>query len=113
MNKDEILAKSRKENKDERDLFIGKTANENAYVAVTLVFSLLSIVLFLQKLIFDTAFADYRVFVLALLIGSSGQSVTTYYYDRQRKSILIAAFLEIIGAIACLISIIASGMGWI
>lgn len=113
MNKEEVLARSRNENKDERDLLIGKTANENAYVAVTLVFSILSILLFVQKLIFGTAFADYRVFVLALLIGTSGQSITTYYYDRHRKSILIAAFLETIGAVACLISIIASGMGWI
>lgn len=113
MNKEEILAKSRSENKDERDLLIAKTANENAYLAVTLAFSVLSIVLFIQKLIIGTAFADYRVFVLALLIGSSGQTFTTYYYERERKSTLIAVILEITGAIACLASIIASGMGWI
>lgn len=113
MNKEEILAKSRNENKDERDLLIGKTANENAYLAVTLTFSILSVVLFIQKLITGTAFADYRVFVLALLIGSTGQTLTTYYYDRERKSALIGVILEIIGSIACLASIIASGMGWL
>jgi len=112
MNKDEILAKSRKENKDEREQYIGKSANENSYLAVIIVFSTLSIVLFIQELLIGKAFADYRVFSLALLIGMSGQTGTLYYYHRDSKVFLISTILEIIGAISCLASIIGTGMGW-
>lgn len=112
MNKDEILARSRKENKDERDLYIGKTANENSYLAVIALFSVLTVVLFLQDLFTGMTFADYRVFMLALLVGLSGQSATVYYYNRDKKVHLVCAILETIGAICCLASIIITGMGW-
>lgn len=112
MNKEEILAKSRKENQDERNLYIGRSANENAYLAVIIIFSTLSVILFVQDLLTGKAFADYKVFMLALLIGASGQTGTLYYYDRDTKVFLISTILEIIGAIICLASIISTGMGW-
>lgn len=112
MNKDKILEKSRKENRDERDQYIVKSANENSYLAVIIIFSTLSIILFIQNLLTGKAFADYRVFSLALLIGMIGQSGTIYYYDRDKKGQLVCTILEMLGAISCLASIIATGMGW-
>jgi len=81
VNKNEILAKSRKEQNDERDLYVGKTANENSYLAIIILFSILSVILFVQDLLTGRSFADYRVFMLALLVGMSGQSATVYYYN--------------------------------
>lgn len=113
MNKDEILSKSRKENLDEREQCIEKSANENSYRAVIVVFAILSIILLAQELLTGKAFADYRVFSLALLIGMIGQSATVYYYDRHRKGYLVCAILEMLGAISCLALIIATGMEWL
>jgi len=112
MNKNEILEKSRKENRDERDQYIVKSSNANSYLAVIIVFATLSIILFVQKLLTGKAFADYRVFSLALLIGAIGQCGTVYYYDRDKKVYLVCVILETLGAISCLASIIGSGMGW-
>lgn len=111
MNKEEILAKSRKENKDERNLYIGRSANENAYLAVIIIFSMLSVILFVQDLLTGKAFADYKVFSLALMIGASGQTGTLYYYNRDKKIFLISTILEIIGAVSCLVLIIVKSMG--
>ena len=114
MNRDEILARSKKENllNDERERYIQKSANQNSYFAVIIIFAIFSIILFIQKLITGGAFADYRVFSLALLIAMIGQSGTVYYYNRDKKVYLICTILEIIGAIAGMASIVGSGMGW-
>ncbi|MFL0167613.1 MULTISPECIES: DUF6442 family protein [Clostridium] len=114
MNRDEILARSKKENllNDERERYIQKSANQNSYFAVIIIFAIFSIILFIQKLITGGAFADYRVFSLALLIAMIGQSGTVYYYNRDKKVYLVCTILEIIGAIAGMASIVGSGMGW-
>lgn len=114
MNRDEILARSKKENllNDERERYIQKSANQNSYFAVIVVFSILSIILFIQKLLIGKAFADYRVFSLALLLAMIGQSATVYYYNRDKKLYLVCTILESIGAITGLASIIGTGMGW-
>lgn len=114
MNRDEILARSKKENllNDERERYIQKSANQNSYFAVIIIFAILSIILFIQKLITGGAFADYRVFSLALLIAMIGQSGTVYYYNREKKVYLLCTILGIIGAIAGMASIVGSGMGW-
>ncbi|MBE6091032.1 MAG: hypothetical protein E7206_23980 [Clostridium beijerinckii] len=114
MNRDEILARSKKENllNDERERYIQKSANQNSYFAVIITFAIFSIILFIQKLITGGAFADYRVFSLALLIAMIGQSATVYYYNREKKVYLVCTILEIIGAIAGMASIVGSGMGW-
>lgn len=114
MKRDEILARSKKENllNDERERYIHKSANQNSYFAVIVVFAILSIVLFIQKLLTGKAFADYRVFSLALLLAMIGQSGTVYYYNRDKKVYLMCAVLEILGAISCLAAIIGTGMGW-
>ncbi|WP_238947963.1 DUF6442 family protein [Clostridium sp. YIM B02569] len=114
MNRDEILARSKKENvlNDERERYIQKTANQNSYFAVIIIFAIFSIILFVQKLITGGAFADYRVFSLALLIAMIGQSGTVYYYNKDKKVYLVCTILEIIGAITGIASIVGSGMGW-
>ncbi|WP_026884958.1 DUF6442 family protein [Clostridium beijerinckii] len=114
MNRDEILARSKKENllNDERERCIQKSANQNSYFAVIIIFAIFSIILFIQKLITGGAFADYRVFSLALLIAMIGQSGTVYYYNRDKKVYLVCTILGIIGAIAGMASIVGSGMGW-
>ncbi|ABR35582.1 DUF6442 family protein [Clostridium beijerinckii] len=114
MNRDEILARSKKENllNDERERYIQKSANQNSYFAVIIIFAIFSIILFIQKLITGGAFADYRVFSLALLIAMIGQSGTVYYYNREKKVYLVCTILGIIGAIAGMASIVGSGMGW-
>ncbi len=114
MNRDEILARSKKENllNDERERYIQKSANQNSYFAVIIIFAIFSIILFIQKLITGGAFADYRVFSLALLIAMIGQSGTVYYYNREKKVYLLCTILGIIGAIAGMASIVGSGMGW-
>ncbi|WP_160679911.1 DUF6442 family protein [Clostridium sp. C8-1-8] len=114
MNRDEMLAriKNKKVLTDEREQYIEKSANENSYYTVIVVFAILSIILFIQKLITGKAFADYRVFSLALLLAIIGQSSTLYYYNREKKVYLVCVVLETIGAISCLASIIGSGMGW-
>jgi len=114
MNRDEILARSKKENllNDERERYIQKSANQNSYFAVIIIFAIFSIILFIQKLITGGAFADYRVFSLALLIAMIGQSGTVYYYNRDKKVYLVCTILGIIGAIAGMASIVGSGMGW-
>ncbi|MCI1580159.1 DUF6442 family protein [Clostridium beijerinckii] len=114
MNRDEILARSKKENllNDERERYIQKSANQNSYFAVIIIFAIFSMILFIQELITGRAFADYRVFSLALLIAMIGQSGTVYYYNRDKKVYLVCTILEIIGAIAGMASIVGSGMGW-
>ncbi|AMK50457.1 hypothetical protein LF65_06605 [Clostridium beijerinckii] len=114
MNRDEILARSKKENllNDERERYIQKSANQNSYFAVIIIFAIFSIILFIQKLITGRAFADYRVFSIALLIAMIGQSGTVYYYNREKKVYLVCTILGIIGAIAGMASIVGSGMGW-
>ncbi|MEA4902274.1 DUF6442 family protein [Desulfitobacterium sp.] len=114
MNRDEILARSKKENllNDERERYIQKSANENSYFTVIVVFALISIILVIQELITGKAFADYKVFSLALLLAMIGQSGTIYYYNRDKKVYLVCIILEVIGAISCLASIIGAGMGW-
>lgn len=114
MNRDEILARSKKENllNDERERYIQKSANENSYFAVIVVFALISIILVIQELTTGRAFADYKVFSLALLLAMIGQSGTVYYYNRDKKVYLVCIILEAIGAISCLASIIGAGMGW-
>lgn len=114
MNRDEILERSKKENllNDERERYIQKSANQNSYFTVIVVFAILSIILFIQKLLIGKAFADYKVFSLALLLAMIGQSGTVYYYNRDKKVYLVCTLLEIIGAIAGLASIIGTGMGW-
>ncbi len=113
MKKDEILARSRKENKDERDQYVDKTANENSFLAIICVVAILCVVLFLQTIFTESAFADYRVFMLALLIGLAGNSSTIYHYNRDRKRHLVSAILASIGGICCLAAIIITGMGWL
>ncbi len=69
MKKEEILARSKKENihGDEWYKAIEKTANQTAFLAIESVYAVLIVILVIQKLITGKAFADYQVF-LSLII---------------------------------------------
>ncbi|WP_195599864.1 DUF6442 family protein [Longibaculum muris] len=113
MKKEEILARSKKENihGDERYKAIEKTANQTAFLAIESVYAVLIVILVIQKLITGKAFADYQVFLLAFLIGYIGRFATKYSYTKE-KEWLFGLVCGIIGSIACLINIVGKGMGW-
>lgn len=113
MNKEEILAKSRKENQngDERTKMIEKEANQNAFLAIESINAFLIVVLFFQKLLTGKAFADHQVFFLAFLIGFIGSFATKYKYTK-KKEWLFGLVCGILGSFACLANIIGKGMGW-
>lgn len=111
MNKEDILKKSREEYKinDERDKKIETEAYSNAYLAIIGVNAILILILFFQKLFTGKAFADYRVFFLALLIGMCARSYTNYKYNK-KKTDLYSFILSLLASILTLITIIMSGM---
>lgn len=113
MNKEEILAKSRKENQngDERTKKIEKEANQNAFLAIEGINALLILILFFQELITGKAFADYQVFLLAFLIGFVGRFATRYGYTK-KKEWLVGLVCCILGSLGCIVNIVGKGMGW-
>lgn len=113
MNKEEILARSRKENMhgDERAKIIEVEANQNAFLAIQGINAFLIVVLFFQKVTTGTAFADYQVFLLAFSVGFIGQFATKYRYTKKREW-LFGLICGILGSLACLTNIIGVGMGW-
>lgn len=113
MNKEEILAKSRKENQhgDEMHKNIEKVSNQNAFLAIEAINALLVVVLVLQKLFTGKAFADYQVFMLSFFVGFIGSYTTKYYYTKKRWY-MFGIVCAILGTIFCLINIIGKGMGW-
>ena len=113
MDKGEILAKSGKENRngDEMTKTMEKEANQNAFLAIEGVNAFLIVVLTFQKFFTGRAFADYRVFLLAFLIGFVGSFATKYKYTK-KKVWLFGLVCGILGSFACLMTIIGKGMGW-
>lgn len=113
MNKEEILARSRKENQygDERTKIIEKEADQNAFLAIEVINAFLIVILFFQKLLTGKAFADYQVFLLAFLIGFIGRFATKYRYTK-KKEWLFGLICGILGSLACLMNIVGKGMGW-
>lgn len=113
MNKEEILARSRKENKqgDERSKTIEKEADRNAFLAIESINAFLIVVLFFQKLFTGKAFADYQVFLLAFMIGFIGRFATKYKYTKE-KEWLFGLACGALGALFCLMNIVGKGMGW-
>lgn len=113
MNKEEILARSRKENEhgDERYKTIEREANQNAFLTVETIYACLIVVLFFQKFFTGKAFADYQVFFLAFLIGYIGRYTTKYKYTKNKEHLFIV-ICGVLGSLACLLNIIGKGMGW-
>lgn len=113
MNKEEILARSRKENQngDELTKIIEKEANHNAFLAIQGIYASLIAILFFQKLLTGKAFADHQIFFLAFLIGFIGSFATKYKYEKKREW-LFGLVCSIIASLACLANIVGKGMGW-
>ena len=78
MNKEEILNKSRSENKngDEREKALEQRASQNAYIAIMFVFLGLAIISFIQEAITGASFIDYQICSLAFLVGFAGRHIT-------------------------------------
>lgn len=91
MNKEEILNKSRLENKkgDERAKTLEQRASQNAYIAIMFVFLGLAIVSFIQEVITGTSFIDYQICSLAFLVGFAGRYITFYIYDKEKTHLFI------------------------
>jgi uncharacterized membrane protein YjjP (DUF1212 family) len=107
MTKEEILSRSIIENKgeDERDKKVNLIASDNSNLLIICVFVLLAIIASIQEFICGKAFADYKIFVLAFLIGYIGHYLTKYYYYRNLK-FLFYSIVFIIISICTLIGII-------
>lgn len=98
MNKEEILAKSRAENVigDERDKTIEQKANENAYLAIMIVFLALGILATIQEYATGSSFANYRIFTLSFFIGWLGKNITKYIYLKEKQFLIISIFIALV-----------------
>lgn len=92
MNREEILNKSRLENRngDEREKNMEQHASQNAYIAIMFVFLGLAIISFIQEVITGTSFIDYQFCSLAFLVGFAGRYITFYIYNKDKTSLLIS-----------------------
>ncbi|MEG0277159.1 MAG: DUF6442 family protein [Coprobacillus sp.] len=92
MNKEEILKRSRNENKagDEREKSLEQRSSQNAYIAIMGVFLLLAIIAFLQEIITGSAFIDSRICSLVFVVGIAGRFVTSYIYNKDKTSLFIS-----------------------
>ena len=114
MEKHEILEKSRMENQpgDERDRSIQQKSNQAAYCAILLVNAALITILFLQKFFTGTAFADYRVFFLAVVVSAAGKNMALYFYYR-RRSYLVWSVVSVLCSLSTIFHIVLAGMDWV
>lgn len=92
MIKEDILAKSRKENKsgDEREKSLEQRSSQNAYVAIMGMFLLLAIIALFQEITTGTAFIDSRVCSLVFVVGIAGRFATSYIYNKDKTSLIIS-----------------------
>lgn len=117
MNKEEILAKSRKENQsgDEMTKARKREADQNAFLAIVGVNTFLFIILTFQKFFMREMFTDFSAyfvaFYLAFFVGTIGNFTTRYKYTRE-KGYLFGIVLNLVGSFACLMLIIGKGIGW-
>jgi uncharacterized membrane-anchored protein len=87
MTKEEILRRAIKENEggDEREKKIEMTANDNSNLIIMSFFLILAVISSVQEFVCRESFADYKVFVLAFLVGNIGHYLTKYYYYKEKK----------------------------
>ena len=91
MNKEEILNKSRSENKngDEKEKALEQRASQNAYIAIMFVFLGLAIISFIQEAITGASFIDYQICSLAFLVGFAGRHITFYINTKDKLNLYI------------------------
>lgn len=102
MKKEEILRKSREENKngDEMELKIQERSESKAFNALLGVFGLLTIIAFILKYFMGHSDINVDYFSLVLIIGMGIKSSIEYFYDREKKIYLILSIIIGVGAVA-------------
>ncbi|MEG0365980.1 MAG: DUF6442 family protein [Coprobacillus sp.] len=92
MNKEEILKRSRNENKsgDEREKTLEQRSSQNAYIAIMGVFLILAIIAFIQEITTGKAFIDSRICSLVFVVGIAGRFCTSYIYNKDKTSLVIS-----------------------
>lgn len=108
MKKEDILRKSREENKngDERELKIQERSESNAFNVILGVFGLLTIIAFILKYFMGHSDINIDYFSLVLIIGIGSKSATEYFYDREKKIYLILSIIIGIGALTEILSML-------
>lgn len=94
MDKNEILEKSRKENRgyDERERNIQSKANNAALWWITLANCTLLLLAWVQEIRTGQSFANPWVFMLTAFISTSANSLVHYHYLRKRSDLIIGLF---------------------
>ena len=102
MKKEDILMKSREENKngDEMELEIQQRSESNAFYVTLGIFGLLTIIAFILKNFMGYTDINIDYFSLVLIIAIGSKSATEYYYNREKKMYLILSILIGVGAVA-------------
>lgn len=92
MNKEDILKRSREENKngDEREKTVEQRCSQNAYISIMFVFILLGWIALFQEILGYQPFTDYRIISMVFCIGLFGNFITRYIYEKRKLDLGIA-----------------------
>lgn len=92
MNKEDILKRSREENKngDEREKTLEQQCSQNSYISIMFVFIALGWIALFQEILGYQPFTDYRVISMAFCIGLFGNFITRYIYEKRKLYLIIA-----------------------
>ncbi|WP_343337470.1 hypothetical protein TPELB_24720 [Terrisporobacter petrolearius] len=107
MKKEDILMKSREENKngDEMELKIQERNESNAFNVTLGIFGLLTIIAFILKDFMGYMNINIDYFVLVLMIGIGSKGATEYFYNREKKIYLILSIIIGVGAVAKILTL--------
>lgn len=111
MDKNEILARSQKENilQDEFGAFVEQKAQANAYIVILTYSALACLIFFLQTHFTGKAYSDYRAFLFCFAITFGGRSFQHFRSYRKAKDILFVLIALCI-AIITFVNILNHGM---
>ncbi|MPN37217.1 hypothetical protein SDC9_184733 [bioreactor metagenome] len=101
MKKEDILMKSREENKngDEMELKNQQRSESNAFNITLGVFGLLTIIAFILKHFRGYMDINIDYFSLVLIIGIGSKGAIEYFYNREKKIYLILSIIIGVGAV--------------
>ena len=64
---------------------VANIPNDNSNMFIMGFFLILAVISSVQEFVCGESFADYKVFVLAFLVGNIGHYLTKYYYYKEKK----------------------------
>lgn len=107
MKKEDILMKSREENKngDEMELKIQERSESYAFNVTLGIFGLLTIIAFILKDFMGYREINIDYFSLVLIIGMGSKSATEYFYNREKKIYLILSIIIGLGAVTKILTL--------